>query len=175
MDEGPKAKEDVEKLSNFQLKEMLKSCAWREVRASWEQEMNEKRKLEVLRMIVDKDCKGRSAQIESKEVRRMVTKLRGGTAQLHIETGRWKGEGREERKCKECSGQEVEDAKHFLLKCARWQDEREELIERVKGTQRGGEFEAADDDDKLAMILDGACKDRGVGMAIRKMWKKRFV
>ncbi len=68
-------------------------------------------------MIVDKDCKGRSAQIENKEVRRMVTKLRGGKAQLHIETGRWKGEGREERKCKECSGQEVEDAKHFLLKC----------------------------------------------------------
>ena len=55
----------------------------------------------------------------------MVTKLRGGTAHLRIETGRWKGEGREERKCKECSGQEVEDAKHFLLKCARWQDERE--------------------------------------------------
>ena len=167
--------EDVEKLSNFQMKEMLKSCAWREVRASWKQEMSEKPKLEVLRMIVDKDCKGRSAQIESKEVRRMVTKLRGGTAQLRIENGRWKGEGREERKCKECSGQEVEDAKHFLLKCARWQDEREELIERVKGTQRGGEFEAADDDDKLAMILDGACKERGVGMAIRKMWKKRFV
>ena len=40
--------EDVEKLSIFQLKEMLKSCAWREVRASWEQEMNENPKLEVL-------------------------------------------------------------------------------------------------------------------------------
>ena len=52
--------EDVEKLSNFQLKEVLKSCAWREVRASWEQEMSEKLKLEVLRMIVDKDYKGRS-------------------------------------------------------------------------------------------------------------------
>ena len=87
---------------------------------------------------MDKDCKGRSAQIESKEVRRMVTKLRGGTAYLRIETGRWKGEGREERKCKECSGQEVEDVKHFLLKCAKWQDEREKLIGRVKGTQRGG-------------------------------------
>ena len=68
----------------------------------------------------------------------------------------------------------MEDAKHFLLKCARWQDERE-LIERVKGIQRGGEFEAADDDEKLAMILDGTCKKRGVGMTIRKMWKKRFV
>ena len=51
----------------------------------------------------------------------------------------------------------------------------QELIERVKGTQRGGEFKAADEDGKLAMILDGACKERRVGMAIRKMWKKRFV
>ena len=46
---------------------------------------------------------------------------------------------------------------------------------KVKGTQRWGEFEAADDDEKLAMILDGTCKERGVGMKIRKMWKKRFV
>ncbi len=69
----------------------------------------------------------------------------------------------------------MENAKHFLPKCARWQDEREELIGRVKGTQRGFFFEAADDDGKLAMILDGAWKERGVGMVIRKMWKKRFV
>ena len=58
---------------------------------------------------------------------------------MKLEDGKGKVEKRE---CKECSGQEVEDAKHFLLKCARWQDEREELIERVKGTQRGGEFDS---------------------------------
>ena len=71
------------------------------VATGWEQEMIEKLKLGVLRIIVDKDCIGRSAQIESMEVRRMVIKLRGGTAQLCIEIGRWKGEGREERKCEE--------------------------------------------------------------------------
>ena len=49
------------------------------------------------------------------------------------------------------------------------------MIERVKDTQTGEKFEAADGDGKLAMILDGTCKERGVGMAIRKMWKKRFV
>ena len=27
----------------------------------------------------------------------------------------------------------MDDAKHFLLKCARWQDEREKLIKRVQG------------------------------------------
>ena len=51
-------------------------------------------------------------------------------------------------------------------------------VYQVKGSRaprEGGEFEAADEDGKLAMILDGACKERGVGMAIRKMWKKRFV
>ena len=64
---------------------------------------------------------------------------------------------------------------HYL-KCARWQDEREELIEsRAPREGGGGEFEAVDDDEKLAMILDGECKKRGVGMTIRKMWKKRFV
>ena len=56
------------------------------------------------------------------------------------------GKGKvEKRKCKEYSEQEVEDAKHFLVKCARWQDEREKLIKRVKG--------------KLLMILDGVQKD----------------
>ena len=33
-------------------------------------------------------------------------------------------EGRDKRKCKQYSEQEVEDAKHFLVKCARWQGER---------------------------------------------------
>ena len=59
--------------------------------------MSEKPKLEVLRMIVDKDCKGRNAEIDSKEVRRMVTKLRGGThsCALKPEDGKGKVEKRE--------------------------------------------------------------------------------
>ena len=57
--------------------------------------------------------------------------------QLRIETGRWKGEGRDKRKCKEYSGQEVEDAKHFLLKCARWQDERKTDRKSQGHPQRG--------------------------------------
>ena len=61
----------------------------------------------------------------------------------------------------------MKDAKH-LLKHARWQDE----TPREGG---GGNLKALDEDGKLAMILDGACKERGVGMLIRKMWKKRFV
>ena len=44
--------------------------------------------------------------------RRMMLKLRGGTAAFQIEMGRWHGLKREERVCKECYSGEVEDVCH---------------------------------------------------------------
>ena len=41
--------------------------------------------------------------------------LRGGSAPLQIETGRWKGVPREERLCRECGMNQVEDCDHWLL------------------------------------------------------------
>ena len=40
--------------------------------------------------------------------RRMMVKLRGGTAELWVETGRWCGLSRGERLCKNCDNGEVE-------------------------------------------------------------------
>ena len=39
----------------------------------------------------------------------MMTRLRGGTAELEIEVGRWHGVRGEDRVCKECGSGEVED------------------------------------------------------------------
>ena len=44
-------------------------------------------------------------------------KLRGWTAELRIETGRWCGLIRDQQICKNCDAGEVEDVKHFLLHC----------------------------------------------------------
>ena len=44
--------------------------------------------------------------------RRLMMKLRGGTAGFQIETGRWRGVTRQERVCKECDSGEVEDVDH---------------------------------------------------------------
>ena len=46
--------------------------------------------------------------------RRMMLKLRGGTAAFQIEMGRWHGMKREERVCKECDSGEVEDVCHCM-------------------------------------------------------------
>ena len=52
-----------------------------------------------------------------KSERRMMLKLRGGTALLQVETRRWQAVIQEQRTCKECNSGEVEDGVHWLLRC----------------------------------------------------------
>ena len=47
----------------------------------------------------------------------MMPKLRGGTAELGIVICRWHGVRRDDRLCKECGSEEVEDVRHFVLGC----------------------------------------------------------
>ena len=55
--------------------------------------------------------------LKRKRVRRIIIKLRGGTAAFPIEMGRWQGVERNKRTCKECQSEEVEDVCHWLLQC----------------------------------------------------------
>ena len=52
-----------------------------------------------------------------KDIEGMLVKLRGGTSELTIETGRWCGLTRDEGICKKSNAGEVENADHFLLHC----------------------------------------------------------
>jgi len=66
--------------------------------------------------------------------RGLLTSIRVGTNKLRIETGRWKrpSEKPEERLCIQCDSGEVEDEKHFVLHCARFQTLRDEMFEAIK-------------------------------------------
>ena len=80
----------------------------------------------------------------------MLTKLRGGTAELRVGMGRWSGLEREERICKQCALGEVEDEAHFVLRCEALSEERRNLLrhmELVDGWQDGEEGA------KLVLIL----------------------
>lgn len=44
----------------------------------------------------------------------MLTKLRGGTDELGVETGRWSGNKMGEEKCKKGTLGKVEDEMHFV-------------------------------------------------------------
>ena len=98
---------------------------------------------------------------------------KGGTAELGIEIGRWHGLRREDRVCKECGNEEVEDTDHFVMRCVYVVKERKRLenlmSSRVKGWQELGENE------KVLRIMDRACCDEAVVRAVKSLWKKRFV
>ena len=54
--------------------------------------------------------------VRGKTRRIRLVKLRGGAAELVVETRRWRGLRREERICKNCRGGEVEDVGHLLTR-----------------------------------------------------------
>jgi len=142
------------------------------VREVWDAEIQERSKLGVVKGLLECGCQSRCVDVGSKRIRRMLAKLRGGTAELRVETGRWNGLKKEERICKQCTMGEVENEEHFLLRCEGYAEERKTIVgymgELVEGWQ---EMEAKK---KLALVIDCACTDGRMGRAIQKMWSSRF-
>lgn len=63
--------------------------------------------------------------------RSLITKIRIGTLPINIETGRYKNQPVEERKCPKCTNA-VEDEKHFLMDCPLYKELRQELYRKVQ-------------------------------------------
>ena len=97
-----------------------------EVKWKWEVEAQEKSKLGVMESLLVHGSKDRCMDVKCKRLRRMVAMLRGGTAALRSETGRWSGVKREERICRQCTMGEIEDKEHFLLSSEDLKQERRE-------------------------------------------------
>ena len=130
-------------LSMREVQHLVKDIAWRKVREGWREEASRRSKLEVIGRLMDGECMPRCVEVACKRQRRMLVKLRGGTAELRIETGRWSGLSRDEHICKNCDEGEVEDGEHFLLRCACVAEERmglervmNEVVEGMAGDGR---------------------------------------
>ena len=84
-------------------------------------------------------------------------KLRGGTAELRIETGRWCGLRRNERMCTMCDRGEVEDVDHCLLHCTGLVEERMEMERLMKETVEG--WQEMEGKAKVVWVIDQACEN----------------
>ena len=111
----------------------------------------------------------RCVDVGNERLRRMLTKLRGGTVELKEETGRWVVYiPREDRTCPVCSVSGIEDVEHFILKCELCKEERKDLFLLLQ--RLGVEVEQQEDIQKTASILQVAAKEEGVARMIEKMW-----
>ena len=87
----------------------------------------------------------------------MMAKLRGGTAELGIEIGRWHGLRREDRMCKECGSGEVEDTEHFVTRCAYVVKEGKRLENLMRSRVKG--WHELGGNEKVLRIMDRVCCD----------------
>ena len=63
-------------------------------------------------------------KIKNYQNRRALTKLRTSSHKLAIETGRWVNAKREERTCKQCNENKIEDENHLLFECKAYTEKR---------------------------------------------------
>jgi len=96
---------------------------------NWERGIERKTKLRTYEKIKTGLGKERYLQVGNDWVRKAVTRLRGGTNWLKIETDRWVGKKVEERTCDVCGT--VEDERHFLTECKIGDLPRMELCQRM--------------------------------------------
>ena len=158
--------EKVQNMSEAELKGMLESVAWQRVRAEWSKDLEMKPKLSMLRRIVECGEESSCADVKAKRERRVLLKLRGGTAAFQVETGRWQGVKREDRLCKECTRNEVEDVTHWLLRCPAWNSHRQPLLPEVQSH--------TEDAEGTAHLLSLACRNYNILSTIMSMWYARF-
>ena len=99
---------------------------------SWREEARSHSKLVEVRTLIEKECEAQCVEVKCRRRRRILTKLKGDTAGLEVETGRWQGMSQEERLCKNCQSEEVEDVEHLLMRCSSVADEREKLVRLMR-------------------------------------------
>ena len=134
--------------------------------------MPEKPKLSMLKLILKCEVESSCTFLNSKVERRMMLKLRGGTAVFQIEMGRWHGMKREEWMCKECDSGKVEDVCHWLLQCSAWGHLRQPFLEAMDEVRE--DFSTKNDGDRTAHILSLACRNYHILPIITSMWSARF-
>ena len=109
---------------------------------------------------MDYECKARCVEVDCKRQRRILTKLRGRTAELRIETGRWCGLERQERICKSCESGEVEDVEHLVMRCAHVKEKSWKLMELMDKRVEG--WPSMEENERVVVSMDKACTDPAV-------------
>jgi hypothetical protein len=103
----------------------------------WKIKMEKKPKLRTYRTFKSKLILENYLNVNNVKGKKLMASLRSGTNTLEIEKGRWKGVDKEQRFCLKCDKKLVEDEKHFVTHCERYQHERGKLFEQISTLSNG--------------------------------------
>ena len=85
--------------------------------------------------------------------RKSITRLRCSAHISEEEKGRHRKISKDQRTCRQCSSQEIEDLKHFLINCNNYTTERRRLLDILKETY-ATMYNILSDDTKCFKLLN---------------------
>ena len=158
-------------LSHSELQHVVTCCLFRLEKERWQTEVSSKPKL---RLYVNfKTEYGKTEEyvqkVRVKSHRSLLARLRGGTAPLQIETGRYTGLPVEERICRSCNTGQVEDEQHFCVGCPALKEARAPLLHLLNLHQV--DAGALSDKDKFIAIMQNL--DSRIAKLLFNMFLKR--
>ena len=81
--------ERLNSLSMSEMRQMLRDVAWREAVDSWRKEARSYSKLAEVQKLIEKGYEAWCVEVKCNQWRRILVQLKGDTAALEAETGRW--------------------------------------------------------------------------------------
>ena len=158
-------------LSRRECKKMLISILFRLEREKWQKEIEKKPKLRLYRLFKQEYApEPYVTVVTSRAHRSLLAKLRGGSAMLEIETGRYTGLPAEQRLCKLCKS-DVGDEAHFILTCPALQDSRRCLFDYM--SLRTPNFPHLPVEEMLCAVMVEAGQSRRVSSLLHHMFRVR--
>ena len=101
--------------------------------------------------------------------RSILAQIRCGILPLHIETGRFVRTAIEDRTCKICNTNSVENEYHFLFHCDFYKHERDTFTQGLLETYKN--FNKLSDSSKLKLLFN--LEPRKLGKYASKLWALR--
>ena len=108
----------------------------------------------------------------SRSERSFIAQFRAGILPLHVETGRFSSPitPLDQRICHFCNSNEVEDERHFLLRCTAYENERRTLFSKCQSVEN---FNNANDIEKFNILLCNKSVIRSLALFISICFRKR--
>ena len=91
--------------------------------------------------------------VTSRANRTRLAQFRTGSHWLGVESGRWQGLQREQRRCKRCDGGSIDDAAHMIWGCPALTDQRLQHLELFSGSEHTVEAFMQQEPTELALFL----------------------
>ena len=115
--------------------DLAKQLLMEKFKIKWSNDVMSQNKLDVYRLVKQNFCAENYVKLNfKKQIRSVITQLRAGCLPIEIELGRYQNIPRDQRLCKQCTHNHIENELHFIFHCPKFDQIRHDLFSSLNAT-----------------------------------------